>query len=296
MLDAVCRPAGSWSNERVVVFSEYAHTIEWVQRVLAQYGYAEVLEVIQGSTPAEERELIRARFTADPAKEKVRVLLATDAAGEGIDLQWHCHRLVNLDIPFNPSRLEQRIGRIDRYGQEHAPQVFHFVPTEVSTTYGADLEFMGRIAKKVATIATDLGSVNQVISADIQAHFTGGRATGGRKKSPQDGNAVINRALKGGLDLNAQLTALERDHAQDRARLHLEAQNLRRVLDTALRIDHQPCLVEIGDADTDAAVFAVPSLSPAWQPALTGLDTRLEPGVWRPVTFDETVARRRAVT
>ena len=76
-----------------------------------------MLAVIQGSTPPEDREYIRSQFTEDPAKEPVRVLLATDAAGEGIDLQTHCHRLVNFDIPFNPSRLEQRIGRIDRYGQ-----------------------------------------------------------------------------------------------------------------------------------------------------------------------------------
>jgi superfamily II DNA or RNA helicase len=286
MLDAVCRPSGFWSNERVVVFSEYAHTIEWAHRVLAQWGYKDRLEVIQGSTPAEDRELIRARFTEDPAKEKVRVLLATDAAGEGIDLQDYCYRLVNLDVPFNPSRLEQRIGRIDRYGQQYPPEVCYFAPEESSTTYGADLAFMSLIARKVATIATDLGSVNQVIGTDIQEHFTGGR-TLRAKKSPVDGNSVINRALKGGLDLNAQLTALEKGHADERARLHLEPENLRRVVDTALRIDHQPPLVEVGDEDTDAPVFEVPQLSPAWQSALKGLDTRLKPGELRPITFDE---------
>ena len=286
MLDAMCRPGGFWSNERVVVFSEYAHTIQWAHRVLGQWGYKDVLEVIQGSTPAEDRELIRARFTEDPSKEKVRVLLATDAAGEGIDLQDYCHRLVNLDVPFNPSRLEQRIGRIDRYGQQYPPEVFHFAPGESSTTYGADLAFMSLIARKIATIATDLGSVNQVISTDIQEHFTGGR-TVKAKKSPLDGNAVINRALKGGIDLNAQLTALEKGHADERARLHLDPENLRRVVDTALRIDHQPPLIETGDEDTDAPVFEVPRLSPAWQSALKGLDTRLKPGQFRPITFDE---------
>jgi superfamily II DNA or RNA helicase len=286
MLDAVCRPGGHWSNERVVVFSEYAHTIDWAYRVLAQWGYKDRLEVIQGSTPAEDRELIRARFTENPAKEKVRVLLATDAAGEGIDLQDYCHRLVNLDVPFNPSRLEQRIGRIDRYGQQYPPEVYYFAPEESSTTYGADLAFMSLIARKVATIATDLGSVNQVIGTDIQEHFTGGR-TLRAKKSPVDGNSVINRALKGGLDLNAQLTALEKGHADERARLHLEPENLRRVVDTALRIDHQLPLVEVGDEDTDAPVFEVPQLSPAWQSALKGLDTRLKPGELRPITFDE---------
>ncbi len=99
------------------------------------------------------------------------MLVATDSAGEGIDLQAHCHRLVNFDIPFNPSRLEQRIGRIDRYGQTQPPEIFHLVPVASSTTYADDLAFMGRIAEKVGTIAADLGSVNQVIDADIQRHF-----------------------------------------------------------------------------------------------------------------------------
>ena len=76
------------------------------------------------------------------------MLLATDAAGEGIDLQTHCHRLVNFDIPFNPSRLEQRIGRIDRYGQTENPEVFHFVPISDATTYAADVDFMARIARE----------------------------------------------------------------------------------------------------------------------------------------------------
>src|SRR6266498_2535012 len=171
MLDAICRPAGWWSNERVVIFTEYAHTLEWLHRVLLKQGYGDVLAVIQGSTPTDDRELIRERFNADPAKERVRVLLATDAAGEGIDLQAHCHRLVNVDIPFNPSRLEQRIGRIDRYGQREPPEIFHFAPIRSSSRYDGDAAFMGLIARKVVTVARDLGSVNQVIAEDIQQHF-----------------------------------------------------------------------------------------------------------------------------
>ena len=67
----------------------------------------------------------------------MRVLVATDSAGEGIDLQDHCHRLVNFDIPFNPSRLEQRIGRIDRYGQQHAPEIYQLVPAGDASKYAA---------------------------------------------------------------------------------------------------------------------------------------------------------------
>ena len=89
-LDATCRPDGkTWTNERVVVFTEYAETLDWIVRVLDQHGYREGdrLAVIQGSTPPEEREDIRAKFTAPPDKHNVRVLVATDSAGEGIDLQ-----------------------------------------------------------------------------------------------------------------------------------------------------------------------------------------------------------------
>ncbi len=111
--------------------------------MLEQRGYGPVLRRHPGSTPAEDREQIRARFSEDPSEEPVRVLVATDSAGEGIDLQAHCHRLVNFDIPFNPSRLEQRIGRIDRYGQDDHPEIFHFVPVASSTTYAADLRLHG---------------------------------------------------------------------------------------------------------------------------------------------------------
>ncbi len=288
-LDAICRPdAATWTNERVVVFTEYATTLDWIARVLTQCGYRDVLATIQGSTPAEEREKIRAQFTEDPAKYDVRVLIATDSAGEGIDLQTHCHRLVNFDIPFNPSRLEQRIGRIDRYGQRETPEIRHFAPESTSTTYAADLDFMRRIAEKVGNVAQDLGSVNQVIGADVQNHFsptaTSRKAT---PTAPDDGNSIITRALAGGIELNRRLTELSRTYAERKVEMHLTPGNARRVVDAALALTAQPPLVEVGHADTDAQVFTVPGLGSAWQPALRGLDTRLEPGVPRPITFDD---------
>ncbi|KXO98771.1 DISARM system SNF2-like helicase DrmD [Tsukamurella pseudospumae] len=290
-LDAVCRPDGkTWFNERVVVFTEYAHTVDWLARVLNQKGYTnDRLAVIQGSTPTEEREYIRSQFTADPTKEPVRVLLATDAAGEGIDLQTYCHRLVNFDIPFNPSRLEQRIGRIDRYGQTDEPHVFHFVPIVGSSTYAVDLNFMERIARKVAQVEYDLGSANQVVGEEIQGHF-GKRALAKAKTKGIDTNEIINSALAGGMELNARLTQLEQGYDESRTEMHLEPANLRRVVDTALRINHQSPLIENHDfaQDTDAEIFTVPSLTTGWRDTLRGLDTRLSPGELRPITFDST--------
>ncbi len=296
-LDAVCRPDGkSWSNERVVVFTEYAHTVDWLTRVLNQKGYTDDrLAVIQGSTATDDREYIRSQFTADPAKEPVRVLLATDAAGEGIDLQTYCHRLVNFDIPFNPSRLEQRIGRIDRYGQTEEPQVFHFVPVIDSSTYADDLKFMERIARKIAQVEYDLGSANQVVGEEIQGHF-GVRTSAKVKSKGVDPNEVINSVLAGGMELNARLTQLEQGYDESRTEMHLDPANLRRVVDTALRINHQSRLIENHEfaQDTDAEIFTVPSLTTGWHDALRGLDTRLKPGELRPITFDADAAEGRA--
>lgn len=295
-LDAICRPHRDWNNERVVVFTEYATTLDWIAGVLAQRGYRDVLATIQGSTPLEEREDTRARFTEDPSKEKVRVLVATDSAGEGIDLQRHCHRLVNFDVPFNPSRLEQRIGRIDRYGQHHTPEIYHFAPDSTSLTYAADIDFMRRIAEKVGTVAHDLGSVNQVIDNEVQQHFSPtGRARKAKATAPEDGDAIITRALAGGMELNRQLTELSRTYEDRKAQMHLTPANARRVVDTALTLTAQPPLKEDFSLaeDIDAPVFSVPPLGSAWQHALEGLDTRLNPGVWRPITFDDKAAEGR---
>ncbi len=293
-LDAVCRPDGRhWTNERVVVFTEYATTLDWIVGVLEQKGYGEVLGVIRGSTPAEERELVRARFNEHPSREPIRVLVATDSAGEGIDLQAYCHRLVNFDIPFNPSRLEQRIGRIDRYGQREVPEIFHFVPDETSSTFGADMDFLQRVARKVATISSDLGEVNQVIDADIQSHF-GVSGARHRKAKPSADTEAITRTLAGEVNLNRQLTELARTYEDRKVHMHLTPWNARRVVDTALAVTSQPPLREVGDPDTDAEVFEVPQLSRAWHNATIGLATRLHPDEPRPITFDDAAARGRS--
>jgi superfamily II DNA/RNA helicase len=293
-LDAVCRPDGKhWTNERVVIFTEYAATLDWIAGILAQRGYRDRLATIQGSTPTEARELIRAGFTAEPTADPddVRVLVATDSAGEGIDLQDYCHRLVNFDIPFNPSRLEQRIGRIDRYGQNYPPEIYQLVPDVTTSQYGQAAQFLVNVlVKKIGTVAADLGSVNQVIDAEIQDYFTQARRAGKpapRRPVADDGSVIITKALAGGMELNRRLTELSRTYDQRKAGMHLTPGNARRVVDAALALTSQPPLAEAGDSRSDAQVFDVPPLSPSWHPALRGLDTRLKPGIWRPVTFDD---------
>ena len=101
---------------------------------------------LYGGMDKDDRERIKAAFQADPKESAVRILLATDAASEGIDLQNHCHRLVHYEIPRNPNRLEQRNGRVDRYGQRaEAVLIYHFVGTgwnqrQIAAAKPGDLE------------------------------------------------------------------------------------------------------------------------------------------------------------
>ena len=104
-------------------------TQKWLQTILAAEGLGgdDRLMTFYGGMDKDDREHVKAAFQADPSQSPVRILLATDAASEGIDLQKHCHRLVHIEIPWNPNRLEQRNGRIDRHGQHFNPLIFHFV-------------------------------------------------------------------------------------------------------------------------------------------------------------------------
>lgn len=284
-LNAYVRAGEDWLNERVVVFTEYVDTLEWIRTILRQEGFdQDRVGVIDGSTDAETRELIRARFNESPAKTTVRVLLATDAAGEGIDLQRYCHRLVNYDIPFNPNRLEQRIGRIDRYGQLHKPQVFHFAPEVTSDSpLSQDTEMLARVAEKVAQIMHDLGSANEIIAPDIQRQLGGIDV---RPTKPRAEKDPITGMMQGERVLNAELTRLEENLAASREKLHLRPENLQRVVETAFELNQFPPLVFEGSDRTDVPVFRLPSLDLSWEPVTRELTNRLDPEHLKPIAFD----------
>ncbi|MGI8491664.1 MAG: DISARM system SNF2-like helicase DrmD, partial [Acidimicrobiales bacterium] len=84
-LNRVCRPGGEWNDERVIVFTEYVDTLQWLAGILFARGLGgEQLGVLHGGTDPARRERLKAAFQADPARDRLRILLATDAAGEGI--------------------------------------------------------------------------------------------------------------------------------------------------------------------------------------------------------------------
>lgn len=310
-LNATCRPDGTlWLNERVVVFTEYRDTLEWMLRHLTSQGFTEDrIAVIHGGVGTEQREFVRDAFTSPPDKDPVRVLLATDSAGEGIDLQRYCHRLVNFDIPFNPSRLEQRIGRIDRYGQQETPIIRMFQPhSAASSLFEGHMKQIGSVLAKVSTIRSDLGTANEVltrassqdldksIESDVQAIVSttaspAGEAPTGEVR-PDDGDFTVRRVLAGGSKLNADLKRLMRTYEQRKKELHVTPAASERVLRHALLLPPASApLSEVGSEDTDAQVFEVPQWDGAWRQACAGLDTMKDPGVWRPITFDHDAAQ-----
>ncbi|WP_431218529.1 helicase-related protein [Leifsonia xyli] len=272
-------------------------TLEWLRDVLEAQGLGgDRLEIIDGSTDPETREDIRARFTASPREQPARILLATDAAGEGIDLQTYCYRLVSFDIPFNPNRLEQRIGRIDRFGQTHPPIVWHPRADKSNPApFAHDTELLARLASKIANSEHDGVPANEIIAPDLQRELGFGESSASGRKVGADENA-INMALQGERNLGRELTRLAERLENSRERMHLHEVNLLRVFEEGLRISGQPELVEMNDPREEVALlYQVPSgLSRTWVPALAGLNTRLEPGVLRPLTFDEQRARQKS--
>jgi superfamily II DNA or RNA helicase len=105
---------------KVLVFTQYRATQDHICSSLAKLFPGARVEVIHGDTPPEERRAARQRF-----EQESRFLVSTEAGGEGINLQKACHLMVNYDLPWNPMRLQQRIGRLDRYGQLQRVQVFN---------------------------------------------------------------------------------------------------------------------------------------------------------------------------
>jgi SNF2 family DNA or RNA helicase len=102
-------------RRKILIFTEPKDTLEYLQqKISARIGDAGAVVVIHGGIPREARRAAIAAFNSDPV---VRVMIANDAAGEGVNLQRGAHLMVNYDLPWNPNRLEQRFGRIHRIGQ-----------------------------------------------------------------------------------------------------------------------------------------------------------------------------------
>jgi superfamily II DNA or RNA helicase len=129
---------------KLLIFTEHKDTLDHLLKKLDEWGYTTTH--IHGGMSPQERRQRQIEFQRD-----AQVCVATEAAGEGINLQF-CHLMINYDLPWNPNRLEQRMGRIHRIGQERDVYVFNFAST--NTVEGQILQ---RLLEKLADIKETLG-------------------------------------------------------------------------------------------------------------------------------------------
>ena len=145
------------AKEPAIVFTEYRDTLLHLCRAI--HGVATVI-VLHGGMTREERLAALATFErADRA-----VLLATDAAGEGLNLQGRCRLVVNLELPWNPMRLEQRIGRVDRIGQTRTVHAFHLVADRTG-----ELRILDSLHCRVARAREDVGAADPLGTLEERA-------------------------------------------------------------------------------------------------------------------------------
>jgi hypothetical protein len=132
-------------DKKILVFTESRDTLDYLEKKIRSWGYT--TNTIHGGMRLEDRVKAESVF-----RNETQVMVATEAAGEGINLQF-CHMMINYDIPWNPNRLEQRMGRIHRYGQTKEVYVYNLVAED--TREGRVLH---KIFRKLDEIRNALGS------------------------------------------------------------------------------------------------------------------------------------------
>ena len=222
-------------DERIVIFTEYKTTLDYVASRLQQ-RYAETgrIGLLFGQMGAGHRtNFDRVKVAFNDPKDPIRILVATDAASEGLNLQETARYVFHYDIPWNPARLEQRNGRLDRHGQARDVTVFHFTSDD-----DADLKFMAYVVGKIHTIREDLGSTGEIFDRGIERRLIQGEDDAGVRADIEEGLAKAkgraqfdpDKAVDIGDDERRKLDALNRE-------VDLDPDTLRDTLDVAMAVE-----------------------------------------------------------
>jgi ERCC4-related helicase len=287
----------SWNDRRLIIFTEWEDTRRWLEKRLAE-AFADTdqadarIGVFTGATGQDRREEVKAAFNADPAKEFLRILICTDAAREGINLQTYCSDLTHFDLPWNPSRLEQRNGRIDRKLQP-AKQIhcryFRYEQREADIVLEA-------LVRKTEVIQNELGSAGQVIERRIKdrleaAGIDRGEAEALAKAIEEETDAERLARARAEMDdeekVRHERLLKEQEELQDalensRKRVGVDPDDLQRVVSAALARAQLPLETARAETVGHAPTFRLDPNHPAFAK---------EPG-WQD-TFDDLRVRPR---
>ncbi|MCA9564896.1 MAG: SWF/SNF helicase family protein, partial [Myxococcales bacterium] len=232
------------------------------------------IERYHGGMSDERRNELKHAFNTDPRANPVRVLLATDAAREGINLQAHCTDLFHFDLPWNPARIEQRNGRIDRTLQPAAEVRCHYFyipdrPEDRVLTY---------VVKKMAVISEELGSLTATVSSKLAERMEQGIRDLGESDvdqvlSPPDSALEAAKVLEaeGAEELRGDLDRLERRLESSKRRLGYDPDHLKEAVDLGL---HLACGdgLQSNEPLTDPPSWVLPgALDGTWEGVLSAI-------------------------
>lgn len=290
----------SWTRRRVIIFTEWADTKRYVLELLTRAcedtdrGDQRILQ-FHGGMGDDARAEVQRAFNADPDEHPARILVATDAAREGVNLQAHCADLFHLDIPWNPSRLEQRNGRIDRTLQPaEEVRCHYFVYAERDED-----RILDTVVRKVETVQRELGSLGAVVLEQIERALDAGiNKTSASALERADDRArlsTVNAELEGReLDaLRAEVDRASRRLDSSRRALEVEPESLRGVVDVGLAFARADPLRPAAPTNDGRPAFTLPALDRSWN---VTLDTLRPPRAREETFWDFRNKPPRAVT
>ena len=303
---AAPRAARQWTTARLIVFTEYAHTKAYLRHQLAAaIDGSDAADVrimdFHGGMSDEQRAAVQRAFNGPPDQYPVRILLCTDAAREGVNLQGHCAHLFHFDVPWNPGRIEQRNGRIDRTLQPFPDVYCHyfFYPQRVED------RVLQVLVAKVDRIQRELGSLGTVIAEQLADALDDGIDDGAlaRLDSAESLGGAVERFVQ---TANEELEAFAEtarhrgdveaagaiyNHSADRAGFDVD--HFRDAIDVGLELSGAAPLAPAG-GDGHAARWQLPAMPPGWDRTLDLMRPAREPDqdfwAWRnqpplPVVF-----------
>ena len=254
-------PGGTWNRTHIIIFTEYEDTLRYLEQQLrtaiaTSENALDRIAIYRGPTPADEREDLKRAFNADPGEHPVRILIATDAAREGLNLQAHCNRLFHFDLSWNPSRMEQRNGRIDRKLQPAADVYCHYFVYEQRP----EDRILETVVRKTQTIRAELGSLSQVIDGDLENLLKHGirRTDLARLRKEIEGADIdvekrqaldedLESARQRQNDLRESIDQLRTMMDRSRREAGLDENHFRAAISCALELLHAPPLKPAGD-------------------------------------------------
>jgi hypothetical protein len=265
-----------WTDTRVLIFTEYGDTKRYLRQILeasiegTQLADERIME-LHGGMSDDQREEVQRAFNGPPDEYPVRILIATDAAREGVNLQGYCADLFHFDLPWNPARMEQRNGRIDRTLQP-SPEVrcHYFLYRD-----RAEDVVLEKLVAKVETIQKELGSLGSVVMDQLASVMEDGiDARTGTGLDAAEASSEVRATVKDELEAQREKKKLEAD-IDDNARISTTSRKLidfdpvqlKNVIDVGLAIANAPPLAAGEDKDT----YLVPELPDSWQATLDTL-------------------------